>query len=403
MYINTSGLRKNWEWTHNFYLGGKKTADKIRSNSDVLISIGIGGSYLGARAAIEFLSNPFDPSTVIFMGHHLSADYTKQLVEFIQDKDVYINIISKSGRTTEPAVAFRVIKDALKSKYSEDELKSRIIATTENNEDVLRTLTDLEGYASFEIPKDVGGRFSVFTPVGLLPIAAAGFDIDKLMQGARDMREICISSTDPNQNIALMYAAARVLLYQENKHTEILSSFEPYLQYVGEWWKQLFGESEGKENKGIYPTSANLTSDLHSLGQYMQEGHRFLFETFLTIDKPNNSIEVPFVEDDKDKLNWAAGKTIDDVNKQAYLGTKFAHADGDLPNMTISLPQRNEYYLGQLLYFFEYAVAISGGLIDVDPFNQPGVEAYKNNMFGLLGKPGYEEIGAELLKRIQGE
>ncbi len=382
----------------------KQVAQEIHDNSDHLISIGIGGSYLGARAAIDFLADPFiGNKRVLFFGHHISSDYTASLLDYVLDKSVYANVISKSGTTTEPAVAFRLLRDALSKKYSQDELQKRIITTTDKSKGVLRGITDSEGYRSFIIEDDIGGRFSVLGPVGLLPIAAAGYDIDALVHGAQDMADYFKSTTDVLENDILTYAAARFLLYQQNKTVEILSAFEPNLQYIGEWWKQLFGESEGKENKSIYPTSANLTTDLHSLGQYMQEGSRFLFETFLTLQNVKNTVTIPNVSDDTDKLNFLSGKSVEFVNRQAHRGTQYAHSDGDLPNMTLTIPERSEYALGQLFCFFEFAVAISGLLLEVNPFNQPGVEAYKQNMFALLGKPGYEQRKTELEKEIQGE
>lgn len=379
-------------------------AQEIREHSDHLISIGIGGSYLGARAAIEFLADPFfGNDRVLFFGHHISSDYTASLLEYALDHHVYVNVISKSGTTTEPAVSFRLLRDALAQKYSKEELQQRIIATTDSTAGVLRDITDAEGYRSFTIEDDIGGRFSVLSPVGLLPIAAAGYDIEALVQGAKDMAERCKTNADVMQNSSLTYAAARFLLFQKQKTVEVLSSFEPNLHYVGEWWKQLFGESEGKEHKGIYPTAANLTTDLHSLGQFMQEGTRTLFETFLVLDTVKTPVTIPTLPQDEDQLNFVAEETVDFVNLQAYRGTEYAHADGDLPNMTITIPERNEYYLGQLFYFFEFAVAVSGLLIDVNPFNQPGVEKYKQNMFALLGQPGYEDRKRELENKIKGE
>ncbi len=369
----------------------KEIAAEIRANSDHLLCIGIGGSYLGARAAIDFLSDPFlGNSKVIYAGHHLGADYLASLLDYLWEKHVYVNVISKSGTTTEPAVAFRLINGLLSKKYSPDELKKRIIATTDRSQGVLRALTEREGYRSFVIEDDIGGRFSVLSPVGLLPIAAAGFDIDALVAGAREMMQLCRRSADVFENPAMTYAAARHLLYRQGKFVEFLSTFEPSCAYIAEWWKQLFGESEGKEGKGILPASAVLTTDLHSLGQYMQQGSRILFETFLQIAEPQRRLEIIALPDDIDKLNFIAGRTLDDVNRQAYLGTREAHADGGLPNMTITLARRDEYRLGQLFYFFEFAVAVSGLLLGVNPFDQPGVEDYKNNMFALLGKPGYE-------------
>ena len=378
-------------------------AHEIKTHSDALVSIGIGGSYLGARAAIEFLSEPFAPQHVLFLGHHLSGDYTDALFSYIRDKDVYVNVISKSGGTTEPAVAFRLLRNELSRTLSDKELTRRIIATTDGSKGILHDIAQSRGYRTFVIPDDVGGRFSVLTPVGLLPIAAAGFDIEQLLKGAQDMADLCRQNRDVLENPALTYAAARYALYQKGKKVEALSAFEPFFQYAGEWWKQLFGESEGKEHKGIYPTSANLTTDLHSLGQYFQEGERFLFETFLTLDKTKSDTKIPEAEGDPDQLNFVAGQDLHAVNQKAYLGTKYAHYEGDLPNMTLTLPERNEYVLGQMFYFFEFAVAVSGLMLDVNPFNQPGVEAYKKNMFALLGKPGFEDRKQELEDKIKGQ
>ncbi len=318
-------------------------------------------------------------------------------------KNVYVNVVSKSGTTTEPALAFRLLLNALGKKYSGDELRRRIIATTDDDEGILRNMAQTLGYRSFIINDNIGGRFSVLSPAGLLPIAAAGYDIDALLAGARDMADMCRSESDVLANDALKYAAARFILYNKGKDVEIFSSFEPSAQYFAEWWKQLFGESEGKDGKGIYPTSANLTTDLHSLGQFMQEGTRTLFETFFTVGKTRTEVAIPAVDGDPDQLNFLQGKSVEHVNRQAYIATKFAHYDGDLPNMTVTAPGRDEYSLGQLFYFFEFAVAISGLLLGVNPFNQPGVEAYKQNMFALLDKPGYEEKKATLLKLIKGE
>jgi len=381
----------------------KEVAEEIRHDADYLISIGIGGSYLGARATIDFLSDPFQKQNVLFLGHHISSDYAASLFSFLKDKDVYVNVISKSGGTTEPAVAFRLIRQELAKKYSDSELQKRIIATTDAKKGILHDFAEKEKYRRFVIPDDVGGRFSVLTPVGLLPIAAAGCDLQELLKGAKSMQDLCEKNDNVLDNPALTYATARYLLYQQGKNVEVLSAFEPFFQYVGEWWKQLFGESEGKENKGIYPTAANMTTDLHSLGQYLQEGERMLFETFVRLGQTYAEISIPHIEKDPDKLNFVAGQTLSDVNENAYLGTKYAHCDGGLPNMTINAPARNAFSLGQLYYFFEFAVAVSGLLMDVNPFNQPGVEAYKKNMSALLGKPGFEEQKAKLDKKIKGE
>lgn len=384
--------------------GINQLAKEIRDHADHLLCIGIGGSYLGARAAVEFLADPLrGNNALLFAGHHLSADYTASLLDFIMEKPVYVNVISKSGTTTEPAVAFRLITQALARKYSKDELKKRIIATTDKARGVLRGIVEREGYRALVIEDDIGGRFSVLSPVGLLPIAAAGYDIEALIAGARDMATLCRANADVLENPVMTYAGARHLLYGQGKTVEILSSFEPSFTFLGEWWKQLFGESEGKQGKGIYPTSANLTTDLHSLGQFMQEGTRILFETFLMLSTVKKSVEIPPVAGDPDQLNLLAGKTLDDVNRQAYLGTRYAHFDGGLPNMTLTVPERDEYQLGRLFYFFEFAVAVSGLLLGVNPFDQPGVEAYKNNMYALLGKPGYETLQSELLGKIEGK
>ena len=371
-------------------------SNEIKENADHLILIGIGGSYLGAKSAIEFMKPAFSTNVdkVLYMGHLLSADYTQQLFEYIEDKSIYVNVVSKSGGTTEPAVAFRLLQNVLSKKYSEKELQQRIIATTDPSSGTLRKITDKVGYRNFSIPSDVGGRFSVFSPAGLLPIAASGLDIYALLEGANAMAEHVKSEKNVFENIALLYAAIRYLLYQKGKRVEVLSSFLPNLIYIGEWWKQLFGESEGKDQMGIFPASVNFTTDLHSMGQFIQEGERNLFETFLSLQENKQNLKpelstIGSVDEDPDGLNYLAGKNISEVNEKAYLGTTQAHLDGDVPNMTINIPEKNEYYLGQLYYFFEYAVSISGLLMNVNPFNQPGVEAYKTNMFRLLGKKGY--------------
>jgi glucose-6-phosphate isomerase len=379
-------------------------ANEIKDNADHMVSIGIGGSYLGARSAIDFLADPFiGNNKILYFGHQIGSDYTASLLDYIMQKNVYVNIISKSGTTTEPAIAFRLIREALGKKYSKEELQRRIIATTDNDQGVIREMANSQGFRSFSLNDDIGGRFSVLSPVGLLPIAVAGYDIKKLIAGARDMAAFCRKESNVLKNVALKYAAARYSLYQKGKDVEIFSSFEPSAQYLAEWWKQLYGESEGKDQKGIYPTSALLTTDLHSLGQFMQEGTRTLFETFLTIDETKTDVAIPSIEGDPDQLNFLGGDTLKYVNKQAYIGTKFAHFDGDLPNMTIQAQRRDEYCLGQLFYFFQFSVAISGLLLGVNPFNQPGVEAYKQNMFALLDKPGFEERKSRLQQLIKGE
>ena len=380
-------------------------AQEIRDKADVLIIIGIGGSYLGARAAIDLLTPAFhaEPQKpeIIYLGHHLSMDYIAELLAYLKGKKIYVNVISKSGTTTEPGVAFRIIKDFMLKSFSPTEVKDRIIATTDRSRGALRQMANNEGYRNFIIPDDVGGRFSVLTPVGLLPIAAAGIDIDQLLAGAREMRQLVSAESDIYTNPALLYAAIRQLLYRKGKSIEILASFEPYLHYFCEWWKQLYGESEGKDGKGLFPASVNFTTDLHSLGQYIQEGQRILFETFLFFRQSGSNVKIPAFDDDLDGMNYLAGRTIQHVNEQAYRGTTLAHYDGGVPNMTVFIPKRNEYYLGQLFYMFEYAVAVSGLLLGVNPFNQPGVEAYKQNMFALLGKPGFEMQNKKLLQRLK--
>ncbi|HPG40215.1 MAG TPA: glucose-6-phosphate isomerase [bacterium] len=377
-----------------------KVANEIRANADHLVCIGIGGSYLGARAAIDFLSSPFDKlnrkNKIIYLGHQLSTDYVYDLLRMIKNKKVYINVISKSGTTTEPGVVFRIVLDYLKNKVDAKTLAERIIATTDAKKGALHDMAVAEKYRMFVIPDNVGGRFSVLTPVGLLPIAAAGFDTHALLEGAKSMAQLCRDNDNVLDNPALTYAAARYLLYNKNKEIEILSAFDPGVQYVGEWWKQLYGESEGKEGKGIFPASTIFTTDLHSMGQYIQEGERNLFETFVTVKKMKRKVTIPELAGNKDGMNYLAGMDLAQVNHQAYRGTALAHFAGDVPNMTITLPKKDEYYLGQLFFMFEYAVAVSGLLLGINPFNQPGVEAYKQNMFALLGKPGYEDLKKQL-------
>ncbi|MFC4804012.1 glucose-6-phosphate isomerase [Filifactor villosus] len=368
----------------------KKAAQKIQSNSDYLVTIGIGGSYLGAKAVIEALQNPYgEPKTkVLFSGNSISGTDLAQLVEFLKDKQWSINVISKSGTTTEPAISFRILKNELESKYGKEEARERIYVTTDARRGALKTLCDKEGYESFVIADNIGGRYSVLTAVGLLPIAVAGFDIDKLMEGAgssmRDMRE-----KQGKNNLCRLYAALRNILYNKGKHIEILVSYEPRLAYLSEWYKQLFGESEGKDGKGIFPASAVFSTDLHSMGQYIQDGKRVLFETVLRINEPSADIVLPEVEEDLDGLNYIAGKTVDEVNRIALEATATAHLSGGVPNIIIDVPKWDEYHLGYLLYFFERSCAISGYLLAVNPFDQPGVEEYKKTMFRMLGKPGY--------------
>ncbi|MDC6326277.1 glucose-6-phosphate isomerase [Staphylococcus auricularis] len=378
-------------------------AQRVKQNSEVLVVIGIGGSYLGARAAIEMLTSSFRTNTeypeIVFVGNHLSSSYTAELIDYLDGKDFSVNVISKSGTTTEPAVAFRVFKQLLEEKYGKDEAKTRIFATTDKEKGALKQLATNEGYETFVVPDDVGGRYSVLTAVGLLPIAVAGIDIDAMMKGAAQAREE-LSSDNLSDNIAYQYATLRNILYTKGYTTEMLINFEPSMQYFNEWWKQLYGESEGKDFKGIYPSSANYTTDLHSLGQYVQEGRRFLFETVVKVDAPKHEITIEEDSDDLDGLNYLAGKTMDEVNTKAFEGTLLAHTDGGVPNLVIHIPQIDETTFGYLVYFFELACAMSGYQLGVNPFNQPGVEAYKQNMFALLGKSGYEDLKAELEDRL---
>jgi len=370
----------------------------------VVVAIGIGGSYLGAKATIEALRHTFDEDVnpdkmrVVFAGHNLSEEYHAELIDFIKDKNIACVVISKSGTTTEPAVAFRVVKELIEKKYGKSEAAERIVAVTDAARGALKGLATQEGYRTFVIPDDVGGRYSVLTPVGLLPIVLAGYDIRALMKGAADMAVKCRERSV--ENPALQYAAARNELYASGKLTEILVNFNPKLQYVGEWWKQLFGESEGKDGKGIFPSSVNFTTDLHSMGQYIQEGERHLFETVISVDKSKRDLVIESDPQNLDGLNFLAGKHLDECNKMAELGTKLAHIDGGVPNLKVVIDQIDEYNLGELFFFFEKACGISAYMIDINPFNQPGVEAYKKNMFALLDKPGYEEASKAIRKRI---
>ena len=375
----------------------KKAAKKIQSNSDILLVIGIGGSYLGARAVIESLTNTFynmqDKSMrktpqILYVGNNLSTNYINDLIDYIGDKDISINVISKSGTTTEPAIAFRIFREIMENKYSLKEARSRIYVTTDANKGALKELAKKEKYTTFVIPDNVGGRYSVLTAVGLLPIAVAGININELMEGARIAQDR-YSDDNLKYNECYKYAVIRNILYEKEKNTEILVSYEPKMHYFIEWWKQLFGESEGKEQKGIYPSGAEFTTDLHSLGQYIQEGRRNLFETVINIEKSNNDIMMKLEEDDLDNLNYLEGKTLDFVNKKAMEGTIAAHTDGDVPNILINIEKLDANNMGQLIYFFELACAMSGSILGINPFNQPGVEKYKTNMFKLLGKPGY--------------
>ena len=386
----------------------KKAAAKIQSDSNVLIVIGIGGSYLGARAAIEFLRHSFYNNVskeirktpeIYFAGNSISATYVKHLIEVIGNRDFSVNIISKSGTTTEPAIAFRVFKELLIKKYGHEEANKRIYATTDKARGALKQVANEEGYESFVVPDDVGGRFSVLTAVGLLPIAVSGADLDALMAGAASMREACISKSFA-ENDALQYAALRNILYRKGKSVEVLANYEPSLHYVSEWWKQLYGESEGKDQKGIFPASVDLTTDLHSMGQFIQDGARIMYETVLNVQKSREEIVLTAEPVDLDGMNYLAGKTVSFVNESAMKGTQLAHVDGGVPNLVVNIPEQNEYYLGQLFYFFEFACGVSGYMLAVNPFNQPGVESYKKNMFALLGKPGYEDLRAELMARL---
>jgi glucose-6-phosphate isomerase len=383
----------------------KKAAEKIRSNSDALIVIGIGGSYLGARAAIDSLSHSFhnqmDGKTEIYYaGQNISSTYISHLLEMLEGKDISINVISKSGTTTEPAVAFRIFRDYLVKKYGKEEAYKRIYITTDKEKGALKTLANEEGLETFVVPDDIGGRYSVLTAVGLLPIATAGLDIDRMMEGARAAADK-YNNSDLATNESYQYAAVRNALYRKGKSIELLVNYEPALHYVSEWWKQLFGESEGKDHKSLFPASVDFSTDLHSMGQYVQEGRRDLIETVIQVTKPK--VEVTIEEDpaNLDGLNFLAGKTMDEVNKNAFQGTVLAHVDGQVPNMVVELDELNEYTFGEMVYFFEKACAISGLLMGVNPFDQPGVEAYKKNMFALLGKPGFEAEKAVLMERLK--
>ena len=386
----------------------KKAAEKIKSDSDVLVVIGIGGSYLGARAAIECLGHSFRNNLnkeerktpeIYFAGNNISSTYLIDLLDVIKDKDVSLNVISKSGTTTEPAIAFRVLKEFLENKYGKDEAAKRIYATTDAKKGALKQVSDEEGYETFVIPDDVGGRFSVLTPVGLLPIAVAGIDIDAIMTGANDAR-VDFNNSNLEENDCYQYAVVRNILHKIGKDIELLVNYEPSLHYLSEWWKQLYGESEGKDQKGLFPASVDFSTDLHSMGQYVQDGKRILFETVLNVEKPRRVLNLKEEANDLDGLNYLSGKTLDFVNEKAFQGTLLAHTDGQVPNLLINIPTLDEYNFGYLVYFFEKACGISGYLLGVNPFNQPGVEAYKKNMFALLGKPGFEKEKEELEKRL---
>ncbi|MFR2839945.1 MAG: glucose-6-phosphate isomerase [Zhenhengia sp.] len=396
------------DYDHEEFDRIKKAAEKIKADSDVLIVIGIGGSYLGARACIEALTHTFYNSLskeqrklpqVFFVGNNISGTYLRNLLDVCEGKEVSVNVISKSGTTTEPAIAFRVFKKYMEDKYGKEEAKKRIFATTDANRGALLTLAKEEGYETFVIPDDVGGRFSVLTAVGLLPIAVAGIDIEEMMQGAAEGRSE-YSNADVKENACYQYAAVRNALLRKGKNVEILVNYEPCLQYFGEWWKQLYAESEGKDNKGIFPSSLNFSTDLHSLGQYVQDGQRMLFETVLNVQSPKLDVALEEEPVDLDGLNYLAGQTMDFVNKKAFEGTLIAHVDGGVPNLVLNIPELNAFTMGKLIYFFEKACGISGYLLGVNPFDQPGVEEYKKNMFALLGKKGYEELRETLIKRI---
>ena len=386
----------------------QKAAKKIQSDSEVLIVIGIGGSYLGARAAIAFFSNSFvtlqtaeerKAPRILYAGNSISSSYLADLVDYVADKDFSVNVISKSGTTTEPAIAFRVFEEMLVKKYGREEANKRIYATTDKEKGAVKVNADANNWETFVVPDSVGGRFSVLTAVGLLPIAASGADITALMEGANAARKE-YTSTNVHENDAYAYAALRNILYRKGKFSEILINYEPSLQYFSEWWKQLAGESEGKDQKGIYPTSANFSTDLHSLGQWIQEGTRTVFETAIRIEKPRKNINIPELDADLDGLGYLQGKDVDFVNKKAADGVLLAHTDGNVPNMIVTLPEQDEFTLGYAIYFFELAIGVSGYLNGINPFNQPGVEAYKKNMFALLGKPGFEELSKELNDRL---
>ena len=386
----------------------KKAAEKIKSDSDVLVVVGIGGSYLGARAAIELLSHTFynklskeerKAPEIYFAGNSISGTYLSHLIQVIGDRDFSVNVISKSGTTTEPAIAFRIFKEMLEKKYGVEEARKRIYATTDAAKGALKKLSTEEGYETFTIPDNVGGRFSVLTPVGLLPIAAAGISIDDLMAGAREAQNDY--KADYKNNDCYKYAAMRNLLLRGGKSIELLINYEPKVHFVAEWWKQLFGESEGKDGKGIFPASVDLSTDLHSMGQYIQDGQRILFETLIDVVSPDADVVIPFDEADLDGLNYIAGKGMNFVNQKAMEGTQLAHMDGGVPNIRIAVPKMDAFNLGYLFYFFEKACGVSGYLLGVNPFNQPGVEAYKKNMFALLGKAGYEKEAEVLNKRLK--
>lgn len=386
----------------------KNAAEKIKNNSEILVVIGIGGSYLGARAAIEMLTSNFHNTLnkdkrknpiIFYVGNNISSTYMADLLDAVEGKDISVNVISKSGTTTEPAIAFRIFKDYMEKKYGKEESRKRIYATTDAKKGALKNLATTEGYETFVIPDNVGGRFSVLTAVGLLPIAVSGVNIEEIMNGARDAREE-YSNPSLKENECYKYVAARNALYNKGKSIEILVNYEPNVHYFNEWWKQLYGESEGKDGKGLFPAAVDFSTDLHSMGQYIQEGRRDIFETILNIAKPRREIIIEESAENVDGLNFLAGKTMDFVNKRAFEGTSLAHNDGGVPNIVINVPELTPYYFGKLVYFFEKACGVSGYVLGINPFDQPGVEAYKKNMFALLGKPGFENLKADLEKRL---
>ncbi len=390
--------------TADFIKDVKDKAEELRKKSDVFVVVGIGGSYLGARAVIEALSNHFAQMVdtgnpkIIYAGHNMSEDYMSDLIKLLDNKEYSMTVISKSGTTTEPAVAFRILKNHLEKKYGKEEARKRIVAITDKAKGALKVLSDSEGYKTYVVPDDVGGRYSVLTPVGLLPIAVAGIDIEELVAGARQMERYCVDNQNED-NEAARYAVARQALYHAGKTNEIMVSYEPRLCYFSEWWKQLYGESEGKEGKGIFPASVTFTTDLHSMGQYIQEGLRNLMETVISVENPENEFRIPTDDANLDQMNYIAGRRLNEVNRTAEKATILAHVDGGVPNIRVAVPALNANVLGQLVYFFEMGCALSGYMLEVNPFNQPGVEAYKKNMFALLGKPGYEELREKLLER----
>lgn len=395
------------EMTKDFIQDIKNQAELLRKKSEVFVVVGIGGSYLGARAVIESLTHQFsslinkgDETQIVYAGHNMSEDYLVELLELLDKKDYSMAVISKSGTTTEPAVAFRILKNHLENKYGKEEAKTRIVAITDKERGALKTLANTEGYKTYIVPDNVGGRYSVLTPVGLLPIAVAGIDIEELVNGALTMENYCKENRN-SDNVVAQYAVARQALYHDGKTNEILVSYEPRLSYIAEWWKQLYGESEGKEGKGIFPASDIFTTDLHSMGQYIQEGLRNLFETIISVEKPSREIRIPLADNDLDQLNYIAGKRLSEVNRTAETATILAHVDGGVPNIIIQIPEISARTIGELIYFFEMGCALSGYMLEVNPFDQPGVEAYKKNMFALLGKKGFEERAAALRERIK--